>query len=1267
MGKLRRRYNIKGRQQAGPGPSKGSPEPPPVQLELEGSGGHRVGQGDYGRQDQSHLKENGALIIVCALSDKDTLKGVDASNALVLPGKKKKETKAPPLSKKEKKPLTKKERKVLQKILEQKEKKSQRAEMLQKLSEVQASEAEMRLFYTTSKLGTGDRMYHTKQKPDEVVAPGQEKISSLSGAHRKRRRQPSAEEEEESEESELEGESELDEDPAAEPAEAGAGTTVAPLPPTPAPSCQPAPAGMPVPPPPAAAPPLPRALAKPAVFIPVNRSLEMQEERLKLPILSEEQVIMEAVAEHPIVIVCGETGSGKTTQVPQFLYEAGYSSEDSIIGVTEPRRVAAVAMSQRVAKEMNLSQRVVSYQIRYEGNVTEETRIKFMTDGVLLKEIQKDFLLLRYKVVIIDEAHERSVYTDILIGLLSRIVTLRAKRNLPLKLLIMSATLRVEDFTQNPRLFAKPPPVIKVESRQFPVTVHFNKRTPLEDYSGECFRKICKIHRMLPAGGILVFLTGQAEVHALCRRLRKAFPPSRARPQEKDDDQKDSAQEMRKFKKSRARAKKARTEDREAEEDEEEGALDSDLDLDLGDGGQDGGEQPDASLPLHVLPLYSLLAPEKQAQVFKPPPEGTRLCVVATNVAETSLTIPGIKYVVDCGKVKKRYYDRVTGVSSFRVTWVSQASADQRAGRAGRTEPGHCYRLYSSAVFGDFEQFPPPEITRRPVEDLILQMKALNIEKVINFPFPTPPSVEALLAAEELLIALGALQPPQKAERVKQLQKNRLSCPITALGRTMATFPVAPRYAKMLALSRQHGCLPYAITIVASMTVRELFEELDSGSDAAPTHTGEGSSFMPVTNSKTHPEIELNQLSGHPFAQLSGHKINCHIPAASDEELARLKSKRAWVAQMKRTWAGQGASLKLGDLMVLLGAVGACEYAGCTPQFCEANGLRYKAMMEIRRLRGQLTSAVNAVCPEAELFVDPKMQPPTESQVTYLRQIVTAGLGDHLARRVQSEELLEDKWRNAYKTPLLDDPVFIHPSSILFKELPEFVVYQEIMETTKMYMKGVSSVEVQWIPALLPSYCQFDKPLEEPAPTYCPERGQVLCHRASVFYRVGWPLPAIEVDFPEGIDRYKHFARFLLEGQVFRKLASYQSCLLSSPSTMLKTWARPTDTSPFLGLAEPVVQGLGAVEADLKVQAGPQQQLVCALAACHQPASLPHRLQPRTESLLRALVAEKADCREALLAAWKKNPKYLLAEYCEWLPQAMHPDIEKAWPPTTDH
>uniref|UniRef100_A0A8I3QAU9 DEAH-box helicase 37 n=1 Tax=Canis lupus familiaris TaxID=9615 RepID=A0A8I3QAU9_CANLF len=1043
MGKLRRRYNVKGRLQATPGPSKGPAEPPPVRLELE---------------------------------DKDTLKGIDASNALVLPGKKKKKPKAPPPSKKEKKPLTKKERKMLQKILEQKEKKSQRAEMLQKLSEVQVSEAEMRLFYTTSKLGTGDRMYHTREKSDKIEAQRQEKISSLSGAHRKRYHQ-----ETEEEESEPSMESEPEEAPATEPTEAGAGTLPA------APE-----AGTDTSTP--ARPPV-----KPAVFIPVNRTPEMQHREIS----PEVPAMLPVVPGFPLT---------KCSRI-HASYERG------------------------------------SWRGSFGVRVTLEWLGPGPADLTTLPPPQ-DFLLLRYKVVLIDEAHERSVYTDILIGLLSRIVSLRAKRHLPLKLLIMSATLRVEDFTQNQRLFPQPPPVIKVVPGQFPVTVHFNKRTPLEDYSGECFRKVCKIHRMLPAGEAL--------------GTRKAGPLSP--PSSEKEDQEDSVEEMRKFKKSRTRVKKAQAAML------PQISLDSYSVLPAGEGDEDREAMdrdknswlcppPPTPMPClsHKFLILVLLGyfPPQQSQVFQPPPEGTRLCVVATNVAETSLTIPGIKYVVDCGKVKKRHYDRVTGVSSFRVTWVSQASADQRAGRAGRTEPGHCYRLYSSAVFSDFEQFPPPEITRRPVEDLILQMKALNIEKVINFPFPTPPSVEALIAAEELLIALGALQAPQKTESVKQLQRSWLGCPITALGRTMATFPVAPRYAKMLALSRQHGCLPYAITIVAAMTVRELFEELDR-------------------------------------------------PAASDEELGQLKDKRARVAQMKRIWAGQGASLKLGDIMVLLGAVGACEYSGRSPQFCEANGLRYKAMMEIRRLRGQLTTAVNTVCPEAGLFMDPKMQPPSESQVTYLRQIVAAGLGDHLARRVQSEDLLDDKWKNAYKTPLLDDPVFIHPSSVLFKELPEFVVYQEIMETTKMYMKGVSAVEVQWIPVLLPSYCQFDKPLEEPPPVYCPEKGRVLCHRASVFYRVGWPLPAVQVDFPEGIDCYKHFARFLLEGQVGSPGAPSSPCLVP--------WAES-------------------------------------------------ELQPRTESLLKALVAEQANCREALLAAWTKNPKYLLAEYCQWLPEAMHANVEKAWPP----
>ncbi|KAG9354555.1 hypothetical protein JZ751_001267 [Albula glossodonta] len=1152
MGRLRKKHNWKGRQQEDP---QNSPEDGETKV---------------------------VAVVEVDLKDGETLKGVDESNALVLPSSKtKKKVIERQIPKKQ--PLTKKQKKHLQKVLELKEKKAQRVDLLTKLAEVQLPDSEMKMLYTTSKLGTGDKLYQSKKGVDEMEegALGIGKISSLSGANRKRKRwKEEEEEEEEEEENGTEGSDTLDssdeeehndremEHPEVHKPEEPAGSSLEKIV-NPAKDeetrneatpCQ----------------TFKKELSQPAVFIPVDRLPEIQEARLKLPILAEEQVVMEAVRENPCTVLCGETGSGKTTQVPQFLYEAGYASGDGIIGITEPRRVAAVSMSQRVAKEMNLSSRVVSYQIRYEGNVSNETKIKFMTDGVLLKEIQKDFLLQKYSVIIIDEAHERSVYTDILIGLLSRIVPLRNKKGHPMKLLVMSATLRIEDFTENRKLFPVPPPVIKVESRQFPVTVHFNKRTPMEDYAGEVFRKTCKIHRMLPPGGILVFLTGQAEVHSVCWRLRKAFP-FRPNCTETGKEDQDTSEDRRSFKKTKQKKTVSLPridldnysalpvdegdEDRQAGiGDEEEG---SDLDLELGDEPGVSEEKSDPSLPLYVLPLYSLLPPEQQAKVFRPPPAGTRLCVVATNVAETSLTIPGIKYVVDCGRVKKRFYDRVTGVSSFKVDWTSQASANQRAGRAGRTEPGHCYRLYSSAVFGDFKEFSEAEITRRPVDDLVLQMKDLNIEKVVNFPFPTPPSSEALVSAENLLLSLGALEEPPPSGRLKDMERARLSCPITSLGRVMASFPVAPRYAKILALGNQQDCLPYVITLVAAMTVREIFQELDR-------------------------------------------------PAGSEEENSRLAQRRARQAQMKRLWAGQGASLQLGDLMVMLGAVGASEFAGCTPKFCEENGLRYKAMIEIRRLRGQLTTTVNAVCPKAGLFLDNKMAPPTESQVRCLRQIVLAGLGDHLARRVQAEDLLDPKWRNGYKTPLLDDPVFIHPSSPLFKILPEFVVYQEVMETSKMYMRGVSAVEQDWIPQLLPQYCHFGKPLETPAPYLCPETGRVKCHRDSTFFRVGWQLPAVEMDYPEGLERYKLFAKFLLEGQVCPKLKSHTSCLLSSPSTMLKTWAK---------------------------------------------------LQPRTEALLGALVSEKADCRAALLSMWKRNEKYLLLAYCQWLPEAKHEEVAKNWPP----
>uniref|UniRef100_A0A672P3L7 RNA helicase n=1 Tax=Sinocyclocheilus grahami TaxID=75366 RepID=A0A672P3L7_SINGR len=1115
MGRLRKKHNWKGRQQSTSAQTAAADRQTDVQVEIQ----------------------DGAM-----------LKGVDDCNALVLPATKTKKQKVEhPVAKK--KALTKKQKKNLEKVLELKEKKAHRADILSKLAEVQLPDSELKLLYTTSKLGTGDKLYQTKESvnEDQNADSTTVRISSVSRANRKRRRQVDDDDDDKDEErSEKSETSEEDDDEGSDSSEEEEEN-------------------------PTEEPQLLREEAKqketdvkeekndkdvkeemhkkedckPAVFIPVDRLPEIQVQETDCF----KQVIMEAVREKECVVLSGETGSGKTTQVPQFLYEAGYASSGGIIGVTEPRRVAAISMSHRVATEMNLPS---GYDI---------CAVKKYSD------VSTDFLLQKYSVVIIDEAHERSVYTDILIGLLSRIVPLRNKKGLPMKLIIMSATLRVEDFTENKRLFRTPPPVIKVEARQFAVTVHFNKRTPMDNYTGEAFRKICKIHRMLPPGGILVFLTGQAEVHSVCRRLRKAFP---YRPHREHTDSMETEEDLKKSK--RAKKKKNMSLPRinlnsysalpvdEGDEDRQAGIDDNDdegSDLELGDHpDSDHEEKADPSIPLYVLPLYSLLAPEQQAKVFRPPPAGARLCVVATNVAETSLTIPGIKYVVDCGRVKKRFYDRVTGVSSFKVTWISQASANQRAGRAGRTEPGHCYRLYSSAVFGDFSLFSEAEITRRPVDDLVLQMKDLNIEKVVNFPFPTPPSSEVLISAEQLLISLGALEEP-----LGEMERARLSCPITPLGRAMAAFPVAPRYAKMLALGRQQGCMPYIITIVAAMTVREIFEDYDR-------------------------------------------------PAASEEESTKMAGKKARCVQMRRLWAGQGQSVQLGDLMVLLGAVGACEFAGCTHQFCEENGLRYKAMLEIRRLRGQLTNAVNAVCSDAGVYVDNKMAPPTASQVLCLRQIVLAGLGDHIARRVQAEELLDPKWRNGYKTPLLDDPVFIHPSSALHKTLPEFVVYQEIMETTKMYMRGVCAVQAEWIPKLLPQYCHFSAPEESPAPWFCPLSDRVKCHQQSTFYRVSWKLPAIEMDYPEGLEHYKLFAKFFLEGQV--TFMSFSRCLLSSPSTMLKTWAK---------------------------------------------------LQPRTETLLTTLVSEKVNNRTSLEAAWKKDERYLLSAFCQWIPESLHAEVSKSWPP----
>lgn len=710
---------------------------------------------------------------------------------------------------------------------------------------------------------------------------------------------------------------------------------------------------------------------EPTIYVPVNRRPEIIESRIKLPIISEEQGIMEAIRYNDVTIICGETGSGKTTQLPQFLYEAGYA-RNHMICITEPRRVAAMAMSRRVADEMSLSTRVVSYHIRYEGNVTSDTKIKFVTDGVLLREIQENFLLTDYSVIIIDEAHERSVFSDILMGILSRIVALRRKKLNPLKLIIMSATLRVDDFAKNPRLFTPEPPVLKVEARQFPVSIHFSKTTP-DNHINAAFAKVCKIHQTQAPGGILVFVTGRNEVNTLCRKLKKVFPSSNNSIQEDEDEstgepssskkvalEKKSLKEMRKSK----RIKKIgqllpsinldnfvdRVDDGPslAVDDDQESDVESAADLDEDPADDEESVEllsvtrGSACEPLYCLPLYSMLPKHRQEAVFQKPPAGHRLCVVATNVAETSLTIPDIKYVIDTGKVKKKLYDKTTGVSAFLTSWCSKASADQRSGRAGRTSAGHCYRLYSSAVFNnDFPQFSEPEILVKPIDDLVLQLTSLNINNIVNFPFPTSPDRDALIASEKRLQSMGAL------EDIAHVKGKKL----TQLGRVMAKFPLNPRYSKMLAYSYPQ-LLPFVIALVAGLTVQEVF--------------------------LSDPIVDASD----------------SVDAQDTKSLARKASK--WREQVKK-WAASGHSYLLGDLMILVKAIGASEYAGNSIDFCTKHGILHKSMVEVHKLRKQLAHEVERVT-NASSKIESTLQPPDDMHALHLRQIATAGFFDHVAR-----------------------------------------------------------------------------------------------------------------------------------------------------------------------------------------------------------------------------------------------------------------------------
>lgn len=445
----------------------------------------------------------------------------------------------------------------------------------------------------------------------------------------------------------------------------------------------------------------------------------------ELPISSRVVDIATAIAENQVVIVAGATGSGKTTQLPKIALAMGRGLERRI-GVTQPRRIAATSVAARVASEIGSPLGTdVGYQIRFEDRTSPRTYVKFMTDGILLAEIQGDRTLRQYDTLIIDEAHERSLTIDFLLGWLKRILPERPD----LKVIVSSATLETERFAE----FFGGAPVVQVEGRTYPVEVLYEPAAEEDDLADAVAAAVEEVTSLDPRGDILVFLPGEREIREsetrlLARNLRHSV----------------------------------------------------------------------------VLPLYGRLSASEQARVFSSIPQ--RRIILATNVAETSLTIPGIVYVVDTGVARLSRYDPRSGTTRLQIEAISQASADQRKGRCGRVRDGICIRLYDEPSFAARPAYTDPEIKRTGLAGVILRMKALGLGEVEDFPFLDPPLPKAITEGYRVLEELGALGSHRD---------------LTPLGERLARFPVDPRIGRMILAGAEQGCLREVLVVAAALNVQD--------------------------------------------------------------------------------------------------------------------------------------------------------------------------------------------------------------------------------------------------------------------------------------------------------------------------------------------------------------------------------------------------------------------------------------------------------------
>lgn len=644
--------------------------------------------------------------------------------------------------------------------------------------------------------------------------------------------------------------------------------------------------------------------AAPSFGFAQKENTSIAEQRAGLPIAKLKNELLTAFRENQVLVIIGETGSGKTTQMTQYLAEAGYTKNQKRIGCTQPRRVAAISVSKRVAEEMGCRLgEEVGYSIRFEDVTSPETKIKYMTDGMLLREALTEPNLEQYSVIMIDEAHERTISTDVLFGLMKTCV----RRRPDLKLICTSATLDAEKFSS----YFDNCPIFTIPGRSFPVDIMYAKE-PVLDYMDEALITVMQIHLHEPPGDILLFLTGQEEIDTaaeiLFERMKSLGP----------------------------------------------------------------------SVPeLIILPVYSALPSEMQTRIFDPAPPGSRKVVIATNIAEASLTIDGVYYVVDPGFAKQKVYNPKLGMDSLIVAPISQASARQRSGRAGRTGPGKCFRMYTESAYTS-EMLPTsvPELQRSNLAHTVLTLKAMGINDLLHFDFMDPPPAPHLISAMESLYALGALDEEGL---------------LTKLGRMMSQFPLDPMVSKTLLASVDLGCSEEVLTIVAMLSVTSIF-------------------YRPKEKQ----------------GQADQKKAKFHQPE--------------------------------GDHVTVLAVYEAWKRNRFSNPWCYENFIQSRSLKHAQDVRKQLITIMDRY----KLDI-------VSAGRNYLkvRKAIVSGFFAHAAKKDPQE---------GYRTLTDGQPVFIHPSSSLFHTQPEWVLYHEVVLTTKEYMREVMAIESAWLIELAPRFFRVADP-----------------------------------------------------------------------------------------------------------------------------------------------------------------------------------------------